>query len=222
MDFAGLTVPPALTPAEGDRLASLLPDHAARQALVEGHVKFCIQVATSYIKRYKLWKMPITDLVNEGCIGVMAACDKYDKSRGTTFTTYAFYCIRSHVVNAILRNRGIISIPANVTLKHPHPLTADELLKLHNWDKLPHEEYGCENLTTLPDRDAFTAVDAKLDVPVLTDGLPDRLQLVLKERYLAVRTLEDIGRQWHITRERVRQLEAKALQLIRAKHEIKS
>ncbi|MDD4007830.1 MAG: sigma-70 family RNA polymerase sigma factor, partial [Sphaerochaetaceae bacterium] len=68
-------------------------DLAARNKLVEANLRFVISIAKQYQNR----GIPLSDLVNEGNIGLMTAVDKFDPDKGYHFISYAVWWIRQAI-----------------------------------------------------------------------------------------------------------------------------
>ena len=62
-------------------------DEQALHALVEGDLRFVVQVAL----KYQGHGLPLADLINEGNLGLLHAARKFDPTRGTRFITYAVW-----------------------------------------------------------------------------------------------------------------------------------
>jgi RNA polymerase primary sigma factor len=82
-------------------------DHVARTTLLEEHMGLVRSIAF----RYRELGLPVEDLVQEGAIGVLAAIDDYDASRGTSFSTYAFWRVRAAVTHALSAQGQLVRIP---------------------------------------------------------------------------------------------------------------
>ena len=86
-----------------------------KQIIMERNLALVIKIAT----RAKNRGVPLEDLINEGCIGLATAVDKFDLSRGFRFSTYAVSWIYKHVNICVSNGRSAIKIPsttqANVT-----------------------------------------------------------------------------------------------------------
>ena len=86
-----------------------------KQIIMERNLALVIKIATKAKNR----GVPLEDLINEGCIGLATAVDKFDLSRGFRFSTYAVSWIYKHVNICVSNGRSAIKIPsttqANVT-----------------------------------------------------------------------------------------------------------
>lgn len=82
-------------------------DQEARDLLVSHNLRLVRKVASRYI-----WsKLELADLIQEGIIGLMTAIEKFDYTKGFSFSTYATWWIRQAVTRAILDKGDLIRIP---------------------------------------------------------------------------------------------------------------
>ncbi len=79
-------------------------DQAAARALVESHLQFVVKVAS----QYRGYGMQLSDLVEEGNLGLLEAVRRFEPSRNLRFKTYAIYWIRAFVVEHLLREWSIV------------------------------------------------------------------------------------------------------------------
>lgn len=82
---------------------------AARNKLVEANLRFVISIAKQYQNR----GIPLSDLVNEGNIGLMTAVDKFDPDKGYHFISYAVWWIRQAIMKALSDKVRMIRLPMN-------------------------------------------------------------------------------------------------------------
>jgi len=108
-----LTREPLLTPAEELELARRVRagDAAAKRRLVEANMRLVVSIA----RNYHCPLLPFDDLVQEGAIGLMTACDRFDPNRGFRFSTYASHWIRQAISRAIDNKSRSIRVPAHVS-----------------------------------------------------------------------------------------------------------
>ncbi len=83
-------------------------DEDAIRQLVNAHLRLVVAVAKEYAGR----GVPLMDLIQEGCIGLLAAAKKYDYSRNCRFATYAALWIRQGVTRYLENQSGLIRVPA--------------------------------------------------------------------------------------------------------------
>jgi RNA polymerase primary sigma factor len=107
--FAEVRRKPLLSPAEETELGrrSAQGDEEALHELVEGNLRFVVQVAL----KYQGHGLPLSDLINEGYIGLMHAASKFDPERGTRFITYAVWWIRQAIMHALAAGGGVVRLP---------------------------------------------------------------------------------------------------------------
>jgi RNA polymerase primary sigma factor len=80
-----------LSPAEEHRLAVRAKDDpAAREQLIERFLPLIVSLARSY----RTEGLDFADLVQEGCLGLLRALDRFDAARGVPFTAFATWWIR--------------------------------------------------------------------------------------------------------------------------------
>ena len=82
-------------------------DTEAAHELVERNLRFVLQVAG----KYKGSDVPLTDLINEGNLGLIHAARKFDPDRGARFITYAVWWIRQAIMHALAAGGGAVRLP---------------------------------------------------------------------------------------------------------------
>ncbi|TAL19603.1 sigma-70 family RNA polymerase sigma factor [Patescibacteria group bacterium] len=97
------------------RLAKGEQKTRARDLLVYGNIRLVVWVARRYVGR----GVPLSDLLQEGVLGVMRAIDLFDQSRGTRFSSYAVSSIRRRIRRVIedANERGAFRIPKHLQTK---------------------------------------------------------------------------------------------------------
>ena len=102
---------PLLSPDEEVELAKRIKegDEIARDKLIRANLRFVISVA----KQFSQSGLPLTDLINEGNIGLIKAAEKFDETKGFKFISYAVWWIRQSIIQAISENCRMIRLPGN-------------------------------------------------------------------------------------------------------------
>lgn len=200
--------------------------------LLEGNLRFVITVA----KQYQGQGVDFSDLVSEGNIGLMKAIQSFDWTRNLRFISYAVWWIRQSILQSLNEHSRTIRIPVNVIqdLYKEKKRTDKTGEKIDDrFANLP----STINLQTQINEDGDTLIDLIVnkdsDMPdeVFNNGeqlkeglfgimsvLDDRERQIIEDYYGisgTPRTLEDIGSDFNLTKERVRQIKEKALRKLR-------
>lgn len=200
--------------------------------LLEGNLRFVITVA----KQYQGQGVDFSDLVAEGNIGLMKAINSFDWTKNLRFISYAVWWIRQSILQSLNEHSRTIRIPVNVIQdlykeKKRTDKTGERIDD--RFANLP----STINLQTQINEDGDTLIDLIVnkdsDMPdevfnndtQLKDGLfsimsvLDERERQIVEDYYGIsgtpRTLEDIGSDFNLTKERVRQIKEKALRKLR-------
>lgn len=84
----------------------------AKDKLIKANLRFIVSVA----KQYQNQGVPLSDLINEGNIGLAIAAARYDEKHGFKFISYAIWWIRQSIINAIAEYGSTIRRPLNKKL----------------------------------------------------------------------------------------------------------
>jgi RNA polymerase nonessential primary-like sigma factor len=100
-------------------------DFSARQSMIEHNLRLVVSIAKAYLGR----GVPLSDLIEEGNLGLMHAIDKFEPERGFRFSTYATWWIRQSVERAVLNQGRVIRLPVHVVRELQQVLRARRTLE---------------------------------------------------------------------------------------------
>jgi len=100
-----------LTPDEEAEMARRIRegDQEALHRLTQGNLRFVVSVA----KQYQNQGLSLSDLINEGNVGLMKAAKRFDETKGFKFISYAVWWIRQSILQSIVEYSRIVRLPLN-------------------------------------------------------------------------------------------------------------
>lgn len=229
-----------MTPDREKELAKLMAEgnltesqrNEVYKELLEGNLRFVITIA----KQYQNQGLDFPDLVAEGNYGLLKAIENFDWSKNLRFISYAVWWVRQSILQSLNENARTIRLPVNVVQELHRAKKEVE----NNGKELEDKFATLPSITGLDthiNEDGDTLIDVIInenankpdDVFNTNEQLKDKLLSIMKvlderervivEDYFGLtgtpRTLEDIGEDFSLTKERVRQIKERALRKLR-------
>ncbi len=156
-----------ITPEEEIRLARKAQkgDTKAIQALCKANLRFVISVA----KKYQGRGLPLSDLIQQGNLGLVTAAIKFDPDQGVKFISYAVWWIRQAILSALAHHGRSVRVPLNRAAELSKILKARQTLKV-TFDREPTSEEIARHLEMNPQTvemlEALNAGEVRLDAPI--------------------------------------------------------
>ncbi len=228
-------------------------DQIALEKLCKANLRFVVSVA----KQYQNQGLSLSDLINEGNLGLIKAAKRFDETRGFKFISYAVWWIRQSILQALAEQSRIVRLPLNqvgslnkmrktisrLEQKYERLPSTDEIAnemdmsrdKVKNAMRINTKYVSMDAPLTHDEDSKFLDVFVSDDMPetdggLMHESLSKEIQRSLstlseKERsilnlfygigYSHAMTLDEIGAQFELTRERVRQIKEKAIRKLK-------
>ena len=214
-------------------------DERALNELVNANLRFVIKIA----KEYQNQGVALADLISEGNYGLITAAHKFDHTKGFRFISYAVWWIKQAIKHCLNENSRTVRLPANMINKisklrkeldefeknNERMASSDEIeyveVPFCNSLSTPINEDGdvlgdliSDNTFGSPDEILSEDENIKKYINNVLDGLSDREQDIIFS-YFGINgvqmTLSQIGEEYGLTKERIRQIKESAIRKIR-------
>jgi RNA polymerase primary sigma factor len=214
-------------------------DERALNELVTANLRFVIRIA----KQYQGQGVPLADLISEGNYGLITAANKFDHTRGFRFISYAVHWIKQAIKHCLNENARTVRLPANMINKLSKLRKEGEEFERENGREATDMDVEyvsvpyCSSLSSPINEDGDELLDIisvdMFDSPdeVISEDESLTLQLERAMRGLSERekyivscyfgihgetmTLAQIGDEYNLTKERIRQIKESAIRKIR-------
>lgn len=203
-----------------------------QRELIEGNLRFVITVS----KQYQNQGLDMADLIAEGNYGLIKAIENFDWSKKLRFISYAVWWIRQSILQSLNENARTIRLPVNIVQELHRAKKELDAAGVELPDKFvslpytinldnPLNDEGDTLIDVISNPNAQMADQLLNDEETVKDKLMEMLSIldererIIIEDYFGMsgstRTLEDIGGDFNLTKERVRQIKEKGLRKLR-------
>lgn len=237
-------------------------DENALDKLVSSHLRLVVKMAAGF----KGYGLPVSDLIQEGTLGLMDAARKFDPEKGVRFSTYARWWILASIQDYVMRNSSIVKIGttpaqkslffnlrrlrAKISSNLAGPMSDEDRVEIARILGVPTA--SVERMEAL-----LSGYDSSLNTVIGSDegdgselqefleddrpnpeentayhsnqtsrgnviekalaALDERERQIIKHRFLEEKkpTLEEIGNDFGVSKERIRQIEGRALEKLK-------
>jgi len=217
-DIAGSDPLPRAREAELAHRWRQAGDRQALEALVRANLRFVVSVA----KRYRNRGLPLEDLVNEGNLGLLRAAERFEPDRGVRFISYAVWWIRQAILRALSRSEApLLPEVGRPRTRSGRDDRSTRRLRIVSLDDPAGDRAG-ERLRDLVADERVPPPDAELERRRRRDRMDARLATLPEREERVLRMyfglddgtqagLAEIGTTLGVSRERARQIKARAL-----------
>jgi RNA polymerase primary sigma factor len=160
-------------------------DQEALEDLTKANLRFVVSVA----KQYQNQGLSLSDLINEGNVGLMKAARRFDETKGFKFISYAVWWIRQSILQAIVEYSRIVRLPLNKVGSY-NKVNEAFLSFVQEFEREPSNEELAE-LLDLPPKEVANMLKGNgrhlsVDAPMSgEDGDSTMLDIIVGEDYMS-------------------------------------
>src|SRR5215831_11382940 len=146
-------------------------DEHALHELITAYMRLVVAMAS----RFRHYGLPMSDLVQEGNVGLMQAASRFEPERGVRFSTYAAWWVRSAMQDFVLRNWSIVRTGTTATQKSLFFNLRRLRARIEGLSPAPLSDAGCHKIAAALNVDAaqvrqmdlrLSAADQSLNAPI--------------------------------------------------------
>ena len=159
----------------------------SRQAMIQHNLRLVVSIAKNYLGR----GLPMSDLIEEGNLGLMHAISKFEPERGFRFSTYASWWIRQSIERALMHQARLVRLPVHIVRELNQVLKTRRLLEAQHSQGSEGAQVRAEEiaqhlgrpLAEVTELLAYAELPSSLDSPVdrTTEGGESMMDLVADE-----------------------------------------
>lgn len=216
-----------------------------KKEILEKNLGFIISEVKKYLKKYNIPYDHLEDMINEAVMGYLIAIERYDDSKNVNINTYASYWIKAKLNDYRLKNiltplnatyyclykvkydnesgkfirkenDKDVKVNSDIGLKN---IYFSEYISLDR--RINNEEESSDYIESIirskvnVEEEVINKISGEEVLDIINNVLNEREKSIIHLRYFEEKTLEEIGKEMKLSRERIRQIETKAIKKLR-------
>lgn len=209
-------------------------DAQVREELILRYAGFARAVAANLYRSRPDDAAPFDEYLQYARLGLLEAVDRYDGARGASFETFSSYRIRGAILNGLARDSELGAQRnfwrtrlaerehslAQAALEHPESASLRDFVHLAAGLAIGWllEATGQDTADEAPERNPYAATEleqARGQLRERVEALPERERQIVRQHYFEQREFQEIAARLGVTKGRVSQLHARAIERIR-------
>lgn len=216
-----------------------------KKEILEKNLGFIISEVEKYLKKYNIPYDHLEDMINEAVIGYLIAIERYDDSKNANINTYASYWIKAKLNDYRLKNiltplnatyYGLykvkydnesgkfirkennkdVKVDSDIGFKNIYfskYISLDR--RINNEEELSDYIESIISSKVNVEEEVINKITGEEVLDIINNVLDEREKLIIHLRYFEEKTLEEVKEKIKLSRERIRQIEAKAIKKLR-------